>query len=235
MNNYKLYLDVGANDGRWGLEACVRDRGTQVFAFEPVPEMINIIKANQQSVCNQVGFISYHLEPFAVSDFSGTAKFHVSPQADWGCSSLLEFKPLEEIKKTWPNRPDINNKFDIDVNVIKLEDWCAEHHIQVNGGIDFIHIDAQGSDLQVLKGLGKYLRWVKAGEIEAAKSSDTAIYKNQTSTTDECVKFLQDNGFVIDRVWDNDPQANEQNIIFHRVGELPKMLCPNGRDYWFAT
>ena len=95
------FFDVGANNGSWGIDALDRYPGSKCYAFEPTPELVEIIKKKVGSRED------YVLEEVAVSDTPGTAKFNVSGQADWGCSSLLDFKTNETIQETWPDRLDV--------------------------------------------------------------------------------------------------------------------------------
>ncbi len=87
----KIYLDVGAHDGEYGIRVC-SDANNIVYAFEPTPHMINIIESKTS------GFNNYHLIKKAVSDYNGKDTFNVSV-GDYGCSSLLEFS--DKNKTEW--------------------------------------------------------------------------------------------------------------------------------------
>ena len=68
--------------------------------------------------------------------------------------------------------------------------------------------------MKVLEGLGKYIRIVKEGVIEAANKPDI-LYKEQ-NTKEESILFLQENGFQITDVKFNDHHGNEVNIFFKK-------------------
>lgn len=201
----RTYIDVGANDGRWGLERA-QHAHCRVFAFEPTPELI-------RGIVGQYPPSNYTLVPKAVSDVPGKATFHISPQLDWGCSSLLEFKPQEVIEKVWPGRPDIKNAYDIEVDCVRMDDFCRENGITE---VEFIHIDAQGMDLRVMQSFGDLISIVRAGELETATAVDRAIYSNQDATLPVVTEWLTSKGFRIVSVTSNDPQTNEVNVVFGR-------------------
>ena len=203
-------LDVGANNGYDGLKLAVDNPGKHVFAFEPTPEMITAIRANKAMVEQMRGGVitNYTLIEKAVSDFNGRTTFHIAGQADWGCSSLLKF--AEGLDQTWPDRRDFKVTRSIDVDVIRLEDFCAERGITA---VTYLHCDTQGADLKVLEGMGRYRACLVRGKIEAPGSRSVALYKEQHVLEDVVIAFLKW-GFEIERITPNDVHSNELNIAF---------------------
>lgn len=203
----KFVFDVGANNGNSCLYL-TSDPDVTVVGFEPTPEMYSIIEEKIADISN------YILVKKAVSNFSGKAVFNVAGQSDWGCSSLLEFS--DKSVTHWKDRTDFKVTHQIEVDVITLEEFVDEMGIEE---IEYLHCDTQGSDLNVLKGLGAKLKILKSGVIEAAAEKD--ILYNGQNTVDECIAFLIENGFDIDKVDDNDQcspsnTACEVNIYFSR-------------------
>lgn len=201
MNVGKIIFDVGANDGSSHIGTALHNPKKLVFSFEPTPRMVDIIKSKTSHLKN------YVLVEKAVSDYEGTATFNVAGQSDWGCSSLLEFS--NKSKSKWPGRTDFKVTEQIEVEVITLESFIKEKTIPT---IDYIHIDTQGSDLKVLKGMGELIHIVKSGVMEAGNEKDI-LYKGQ-NTVKETIKFLKSKGFVIDDLVSNDPFSNEINVHF---------------------
>lgn len=205
--NGKIYnmivFDVGANNGSSSVPLAQKNPDILVFAFEPTPEMINTIKGKIE------GMENYIIIPKAVSNYNGVAQFNVAGNWDWGCSSLLEFS--ENSKTQWPGRTDFNVTYKMDVEVIRLDTFMEENNISQ---IDFLHIDTQGSDLNVLKGLGKYITNVVQGTMEAGTSDD--ILYNGQNKLNESVKFLLANNFQITDVNSNDVFVHEVNIHFKK-------------------
>ena len=99
----------------------------------------------------------------------------------------------------------------IEVEVITLNTFIKENSITK---IDYLHIDTQGSDLKVLKGMGNYINIVNAGVMEAGAIADV-LYKGQ-NTKDECIEFLEANGFDITDVTRASKDDLEINLHFKR-------------------
>jgi len=199
----KIFFDVGANYGTDSLPWLV-DPEIIVYAFEPTPQLCEHIKAQVN------GNPNYILTQKAVSDFNGNATFNIAGQGDWGCSSLLEFSDLS--KSEWVGRFDFVVTESIEVDVIRLDGFIAEHGIE---HIDYFHCDAQGSDLKVLQGMGDKLQIISHGIIEASNNKEDILYKGQ-NTLDECEKFLVENGFTIISVRPNDhchPDSSANEVV----------------------
>jgi FkbM family methyltransferase len=197
----RIVFDIGANNGDSTLH--MAKEGATVYAFEPVPEMITEIESKTHGLPN------YHLTKSAVSNYNGRAKFYVAGQSDWGCSSLNEFS--DNLEKTWAGRTDFKVTHEIEVDVIRLDTFVESRGITT---IDYLHCDAQGSDLQVLEGLGKYIDIVKEGVIEISANDELALYKGTDNTLLTAVDFLTKNGI---RWIEISPWAQEYNIHFKRV------------------
>lgn len=200
-----IYFDVGANDGS-SMFGYATDPNNTVYAFEPTPRMIDIIKQKTSH------FPNYIIVPKAVSDWEGKATFKISGQSDWGCSSLNNFN--DNLEKTWPGRTDFKVTDSVEVDVIRLESFVEDKEINE---IAYLHVDVQGSDLEVLMGLGKHLRKVKAGVVEMPTRHETKLYKDQKFLAEDAIKFLEQNGYRITSVTPNDCFHNEVNIYFERV------------------
>lgn len=199
----RVFFDVGANNGSGFVDLAANEPDALVYAFEPTPEMCEIIRSRASHLKN------YRLTEKAVADFDGKATFKVAGQADWGCSSLLDFS--EKSRTEWEGRTDFKVTKTIEVDVIRLDRFIEENGIEE---IEHLHVDTQGCDLKVLLGLGKYISIIKSGLIEAANKEDI-LYSGQ-NTKEQCVEFLEKNGFKIDGVWCNDHMCNEVNIRFSR-------------------
>jgi FkbM family methyltransferase len=196
-------FDVGANNGSDSIEVAKKNPNLLVYGFEPTPELNSFI----ESRLRLENIPNYNLVKCAVSDFEGTSIFNVAGQSDWGCSSLLEFS--EESKTEWVGRTDFVVTQKIEVQVIRLDRFVEENHIDL---IEYLHIDTQGSDLNVLKGLGEKLSIVRAGVMEAA-AKENVLYNGQ-NTEEECIRFIYENGFLVERIESNDVHRNEVNIFF---------------------
>ena len=195
------FFDVGAHNGSDSIPLAIANPDVQFYAFEPNPYMVEVIKSQTANLKN------YTIIQKAVSDFNGTANFNISKYGPTGVSSLLEFSKTARIN--WSGF-FLSNDEKIDVEVIRLDTFIEENNIK---NINYLHVDTQGSDLNVLKGLGKYLVNVNEGQVEAAVRPES-LYVNQ-NTYQDTMKFLVDNGFEILSIKSESGQR-ECNIIFKK-------------------
>jgi FkbM family methyltransferase len=198
--NTQIMFDIGAHEGQSSIFKAVENENLHVYAFEPVAKLADDIKTKTNNLKN------YTLVSKAVSDYNGEAFFNVRGEGDWGQGSLSDF--TSNIDTVWP---DSNLRFTdkIKVEVIRLDTFIEQHNIE---RINYLHIDAQGGDLRVLKGLGKYISIVDKGVVEA--SNPDKIYYTDQNTVDSTVDFLNKAGFDIISIDSNDNISNEYNIHF---------------------
>jgi FkbM family methyltransferase len=196
-----VLFDVGAHDGTTFAGLARALPWIHVYAFEPTPELAAVIERAHSNLGN------YHLVRKAIGETPGKARFNVVGRGDWGCSSLLDFS--DGLERTWPGRTDFEVTRTIEVDVMRLDTFVAERGIS---RIDFLHVDAQGVDLQVLRSLGEHIALVKGGVIEVPQSAEVKLYRGQ-HTREEALEFLRAHGFEIRDVI---PQQNEDNVYFRR-------------------
>jgi FkbM family methyltransferase len=219
----RVFFDVGANDGATFQAYLQRYPDSEVYAFEPIPELCARIKSQAAAL----GQGRVHVIHAAVSNFNGEATFNVSRHADWGTSSLLTFD--DAVGERWSGREDLRFSERITVPVIELRSFVRAQGISK---IDFLHIDAQGHDLKVLQGMGDALRMVEAGDLEAPSELNRRLYAEQDYTYREAITHLESCGLHAEWVEANDyhgrlhphlrkwmvpiREANEVNIHFAR-------------------
>ncbi len=179
----KIFFDVGAELGIDSLPFARHNPDSIVYAFEPNPYMVKHLKKESADLSN------YIIIPKAVSNYNGISNFNINKFGPQGVSSLLEYS--EKARANWRGFA-INVDERIDVEVITLDSFIQENNIKK---IDFFHCDTQGSDLNVLKGLGDYIHIIEEGQVEAAIKPES-LYVNQ-NTYQETFRFLVDKGFEI--------------------------------------
>jgi len=189
----KVYFDVGANNGSWGISKIHSEPDCVVYAFEPNPKF----KAKLESVANH--YPNYKFYPYAVFNVSTSITFNIADgtdgSTDSGCSSILNFR--KEMPSCWANRPDMIKTQEIVVDSITMKDFCSENNIT---RIDFFHCDVQGVDLQVLESFEDLYNIIQAGQIECATNPNVTIYENQTSNRETCTQWLLSHGFKINQI-----------------------------------
>ena len=148
---------------------------------------------------------------------NGTTKFNICKAG--GASSILPFRPEHELIETWTdNRTDVHfSGISYDVETTRLDTFIEENGLE-DRIIDFIHIDAQGVDLDCLKSLGKYITNVVAGVVETVKDKNKSIYIGQEDNIlDNVNNFLSLNGFKVTHLESNDITDCEYNVYFEKI------------------
>ena len=212
----KVIFDVGANDGTVFKEAA--RQGHTVHSFEPTPKFSNQIR----EWVSTEGLSSYHFVQAAVSTFEGTMKFNISSGGDGGCSSLKEY--TDNIHQIWSGRPDFKVTEVIDVSVIRMDTYVKQNNID---RIDYLHIDTQGSDLDVLKSFGDELHRVVEGVMEVPNTIN--LYKGVASKQ-ETMDWLTEHGFQVVSVENDGWAGEEQNVYFRNkeFGEVSSTWVKSG-------
>lgn len=175
----KIGFDVGACVGE---TISKFDGFDKIYAFEPAPHVFNILVENHK---NDPRIEFYEM---AISDEDGvkSLKYH----DNYGYSSFLEIdKEGEFAKKCQEFDPGFDNIVSIiDVQTKRIDTFMQENCIE---HIDFLKIDTQGNDLNVIKSLGKMIDKVDTIELEVQIKP---LYKN-SSSKEEIVYFMQKNNF----------------------------------------
>lgn len=206
----KTLIEIGAFDGYDSLQ--YYNKGYRVFTFEPKKDLYNNLIEKTKDLPN------YKVIQKAVCLKDGKTIFNICKSG--GASSILEFRSEEELNKTWsPSRSDVHYSGEsYEVETIRLDTFIEQEGLQ-DTIIDFIHIDAQGVDLECLISLGKYVKNINQGVIETVMNADKTIYKNQiTNTFDNVKDFLEKNNFHIVSIESNDVVQCEYNVHFKRNG-----------------
>lgn len=208
----KIVIEVGMSDGYD--TAKMWDRyGLPIYGFEPVPYMFNHTRERFKN--NK----SIHIHEAAVDIEDGVKPFHLSnpegkftdgtnrPIHPYGCSSLYEFS--DDIHEKWKGRPDFNIVETIQVKTIRLDTFLSQNNF--DGEIEFMHCDAQGNDINVLRSLGDYIKCLKSGVVEVANQVE--LYKGTDNTVNNAKQFLLSNGFFIEHT----KGVYEADIRFKRL------------------
>ena len=199
----KIKIEVGANTGRD--TRILAEDGSIVYAFEPTKELLA-----QHLYPLSVQNPNIRPLPFAVDIENGFKTFNVAAQSDWGCSSLYEFS--DDIHEKWKGRTDFKKTHSYVVPTITLYDFCNLYNIVF---IDYLHIDAQGADFNVLLSLKDKIQFVKEGVVEASAAVD--LYKGVNNRIEHIRNFLISHGFTILSEKPNDVVGAEVNIHFKKI------------------
>lgn len=227
FNSY--IFDIGAYNGIDGLALAIKNPNSMIHAIEANPEMILKIKLLKKKLEIRKGrkILNYKCHNFAVSKFNKYKKFYISNNPT--VSSLNKFN--SQLEKNWPGYK--NNvcrlKKKIIIKAIRLDYFCKVNNIKT---IDYIHIDTQGSDLDVLIGLGKKISIINSGVLEAAVNLKKRLY-NKNYTISDVKKFLKKKHFSIYNIDYVDSLKNEVNIYFKNNKQKIKKININYNTRYF--
>jgi FkbM family methyltransferase len=169
----------------WGIFA----PNLTIYGFDADPDACAAantdIELRQQN--GQVNWQEFHI-PMGLGSFIGEAKLYVTK--DPMCNSL--YPPNDAYLGRFTGLAEVSSlDFEVDIEITTLDDFC-----QVEGvdEIDFLQIDVQGADIDVLKGATWILeRSILAIKIEVEFSH---LYKGQPLFGDVDT-FMRKNGFTL--------------------------------------
>jgi FkbM family methyltransferase len=178
-------FDVGAYDGADSLPVAERYPGIDFVAVEPTPALARALRKRSASLSN------YTVVEAAVAGEDGTGHLNIfADDQDFNSLNKLNASLRLSIGPQSPE-PDLVEV----VTTKRLSTICDELGIPT---IDVIHIDTQGSDLQVLRSLDDTrLRFLRAGVIEV--SFRTRLYGSSLNGH-EARRSLEEMGFRVFRI-----------------------------------
>lgn len=169
-------FEIGANYGqdaeflRAGFHL---DRGA-VYIFEPHPQIFSEVQS-------MYGFNSFDL---AVSNKNGDAKFNaINIECnEYNNSGISSLKTGLTTNK--------NNFIEVNVEMIRMDKFIQKNKIE---NIDFLKIDVEGMNYEVLEGFGDELTRVKAIQIEGEYKQ----YWEGQKLYNDIEEYLKKNGFLL--------------------------------------
>jgi len=175
-----IILEAGGFNGKDTVRLAQIVPEGKVISFEPNPSRYAELVSKTKHLPN------VHAYPFALGEKNGSAIFYVCHGAQndpiyEGASSLLP--PSESMKINYQGPR-------IEVSCYVLDDWCRENN---ENKIDFMWLDLEGYELQVLKNASRILNTVKAIYVE----NNFYEFRKGMTQYGELRKFLEKNGFQL--------------------------------------
>lgn len=195
----RTVVDVGANDGADSLSFAVRFPHIRFIAIEPTPDLARRLESMSSAIEN------YTVVDCAIGVTEGEAILRVRRSSEHNSLEDVNRPGLASARRSVEQYDAVR---EVLVPVRTLKSVCAELNVDA---IDVLHVDAQGSDLDVLVSAGELLQTVRAGVVEAGRR--LRLYTN-SADRHEIVRFLTGRGFRIVRVVANDRFNLEQNVFF---------------------
>ena len=184
-NMKKIIVDVGAT----GFPAAISypdgfklnnkeeskvDSTLEVYLFEPNLDFYN-------KLIEQFGELTnFRIYPLALSNKKGTFDFYLTDKQD--CSSLKA--PKEE---AWVNRPDVTN-----FTMLQVEVDLMKNVLPNIPYISYLKIDTQGSEYEILEGMGDLLN--KTHYVRCEISTQGQYVGERTKW--EVISFMESKGFI---------------------------------------
>jgi FkbM family methyltransferase len=177
----KVFVDVGANEGYFTIQgALLTDPGGRVLCIEPQNRLIPIIEQNLRLN----GIDNVNIVQAAISDKTGMAMMHLTPDTNSGGSSLY--------------RPTKYRLAQQNVKVFTLADVLLDAGFDC---VDLMKIDIEGFEYEAILGSPKIFesKRVKALALEL---HPTALASRGKSVRD-IELFLQNVGYVLAKPFGN--------------------------------
>jgi len=199
-------VDVGC---RWGFADTWEALGNrcEIVGFEPDTAECQKLREH------------YHdrpwvrIVPHALGAARGDGTLYVTREP--ACSSV--YPPIEEVVDRHPRLEPQRLVRTEPLELITLDEWCAENAFE---HVDFVKLDTQGSELDILRGAKRALKSVSIVQTEVEFNP---MYEGQPLFGD-VDRFLRDRGFVL---WHLD------NMSHHRQHGVRVGLRPAAHVYDF--
>lgn len=142
--------------------------------------------ANAELESRQINWKEQHI-PLAVAETTGESTLYVTKHP--ACSSL--YPPNESFLARFDNLEVMELDFTVEIETTTLDQFCLQEEI---AAVDFLQIDVQGADLQVLRGADRLVKQsVLAIQIEVEPSH---LYVKQPLFAD-IDTYLRGQGFTL--------------------------------------
>ncbi len=167
----KNIFEIGAN--------FAQDAEYLALQFNVMPENVYVFEAHPD-ICDVITRIhKFNAYNYAVYNKNGNVTFNVLPitATNTGLSSILNLTKNEQATKP------------ITVKSIRMDDFMNQHRID---NIDFLKLDVEGCNWDVLDGFGNRLKDVNAVHVEAEHENN---YKERNHLFDDIRNILIANGF----------------------------------------
>lgn len=194
INDNFSILEAGAHDGNDTRRLAALTKG-MIYAFEPVPELFQLLVENTRSTKN--------INPFkiALADKTGNMPMFISSGGSNASSSLLI--PDKHLEKN----PEVIFEEKIIVEALTLDEWARKNSVKK---IDFMWLDMQGFEYKMLTASKEIFPTLK---ILYTEVSTLELYSGQKIYQDY-KNWLLDSGFKLVR--EDLPWGFTGNALFIR-------------------
>ena len=192
-----VWIDVGAHEGESTMPYAAKDPSLLIYAFEP----------NLRAASRAMGRLrNYVVLPIAIAERDGSATLQLNAYEQ--SSSLLP--PDRDGVDRWITEQHFEVVGTVVVPTMRLDTFMTEAGLR---SIDFMKVDAQGLDLEVVRSAGERLNDIARVQLEAT----TVPYRQYEGAPDRSaiVDFMESKGFVLKRE-EIQSHGQEANLTFVR-------------------
>lgn len=184
MPSSNVVFDVGANIGLWSKHALKVNSNLKVYAFEPIPQIFSILVTN-------IDAKTFNFYPYLIglSDNNSQKSFYIYSKNIETTGMSTCYRREEDIEKRIGLVP---TKINIKTKTLDL--FCEEQAIS---SIDFLKIDTEGSEYDVLKGAAGMLQ---KNSISAIQFEYGGTYVSAHIKLQDVFFFLKSFGYRVFRI-----------------------------------
>lgn len=200
---FHTIIDAGANVGQFAIAAAQRFPMAEIYCFEPVPDVYEILKSNTKE------FTNITVYKYAVGSTTGKIPFYRNDYTPASSAMVIRGEH---------NRPNCEQKRTktIEVDIFRLDDLVSTLEINIKQPA-LLKLDVQGYEKDVLQGAEKTLGCIDYIALEA---SFVQLYENQL-LFNELHEWLKSIGFELIAPLDATKGANraivEMDVLYRRV------------------
>lgn len=176
IKDHDIVFDIGAHVGEWANYVKQYHKKAKLILFEPLPYLYKKLSKK---------FFTGNVFSFAVSNNNNIKSFTHYPKEP-GLSSIYARQSVIQYLQSIPEI--------IQVKTITLDNFCRLKNIK---HIDFLKIDTEGSEYDVLRGS---LRLIKSGSIGLIQFEYGGTYIDADIKLKEVYDLLQTNGYLLYRI-----------------------------------
>jgi FkbM family methyltransferase len=162
----KVIYDLGANIGMASLGFTALYPEARLYGFEPLPSNFEVCRLNYQNLPNG------RLFPWAVGARTGMTAFEYNEDPQGGHLGMVQ------------GNPALHARGRIEVQVYSIADLVRVQKLEPP---EFLKIDVEGAEVEVLRGIGDVAQSIKRIFVETHGEALKA----------ECVQWLRGQGFQI--------------------------------------
>jgi FkbM family methyltransferase len=175
-------IDVGANQGQYGLSLRGIGYSGQIVSFEPVKSNLDVLRVTAAR------HEPWKVVPYALGTISGTAEINVTENTVF--SSLLE--PDDTSRRRFPsNRVERRET----IEIRRLDQVLSDYIADIANPNLYLKLDTQGFDLEVFRGAESILPSVLALQTELSFRN---IYHSMHDFTESITEFRSQGFEVVD-------------------------------------